>query len=77
MKGGIRPMEVTEVKNGVPVISTTPLTHEDLQREYDFLSAECFLKKLCTDGIINENERCKTMQKLRDKISPLYKEIRA
>lgn len=70
-------MEVTEVKNGVPVISTTPLTHEDLQREYDFLSAERFLKKLCTDGIINENERCKTMQKLRDKISPLYKEIRA
>ena len=70
-------MEITEVKNGVPVINTTPLTHEDLQREYDFLSAERFLKKLCTDGIINENERCKTMQKLRDKISPLYKEIRA
>ena len=77
MKGGIRPMEVTEVKNGVPVISTTPLTHDDLQREYDFLSADRFLKKLCADGIITGNERHKAMQKLRDKLSPLYKEIRA
>ena len=70
-------MEITEVKNGVPVINTTPLAHEDLQHEYDFLSAERFLKKLCADGIITENERCKALQKLRDKVSPLYKEIRA
>lgn len=70
-------MEVTEVKNGVPVINTTPLTHEDLQREYNFLSAERFLKKLCADDIITENERNKAMKKLRDKIAPLYKEIRA
>lgn len=70
-------MEVAEVKNGVPMIEPTPLTQEALQREYDFLSAERFLKKLCADGIITENERCKTMQKLRDKLSPLYKEIRA
>lgn len=70
-------MEVTEVKNGIPVINTTPLTHEDLQREYDFLSAERFINKLCAYSVITESERCKAMQKLRDKISPLYKEIRA
>lgn len=70
-------MEVTEVKNGVPVIECAPLTHDDLEREYSFLSAERFVKKLCSDGIITEDETVKIMQKIRDKISPLYKEIRA
>ena len=70
-------MEVTEVKNGVPVIEPAPLTHEDLQREYIFLSAEHFLKKLRSDGIITGDEMHKCLQKMRDKISPLYKEIRA
>ena len=70
-------MEVTEVKDVVPVIERAPLSHEDLKREYDFLSANRFVKKLFTDGIITEDEMHKIMLKIRDKISPLYKEIRA
>ena len=61
----------------MPNVETKPVTHEDLMNEYDFITMERFMKTMLTGGIITVGEFDKIMQKVRDKFSPLYPEIRA
>lgn len=50
-------MKVTKVEPGYAVTyEHTRITNEELQREYDFLLAEQYTKKLLDAGLITEEE---------------------
>lgn len=68
---------VTEVVNGAPVYPTTPITHEQLQGEFEYLTVVRFAKKLYSDGKITLDEFNKIKRKACEKFYPLYPEIRA
>lgn len=70
-------MEEKTVGTGIPEYKPKAITHEELQHEYAFLRAQRFAKRLLAEGKITECEFNKIMQKIRDKFSPLYPEIRA
>lgn len=70
-------MEEKEVTLTIPQYEAAPITHEALQREFNFLTARRFVEKMLNDGIITVDEFNKIMPKIRDKFSPLYPEIRA
>ncbi len=59
------------------IIEANLITSDDLQREYDFITVTRFMNSMLAQGKITDGEFHKIMQKVRDKFSPLYPEIRA
>ena len=68
---------MSDIMDLMPKVEIKPFTREDLLNEYDFITLEKGMKKMLEEGKITTDEFHKIMQKIRDKFSPLYPEIRA
>ncbi len=63
-------------KEDLPIYGPAPrMTHEQLQREYNYIVAEQITKKMLDKGLITENEYKKIMKENRKTFKPYLAEL--
>lgn len=66
-------MELQKIETGnMPQPEVTPITQEELQRDFDYMLAERFTKRMLKEGLISEEEYVSIMNKNRDNFSPFF-----
>lgn len=66
-------MELQKIETGnTPKPQVTPIKQEELQRDFDYMLAERFTKRMLQEGLISEEEYVSIMNKNRDNFSPSF-----
>ncbi len=66
-------MELQKIETGnMPKPQVTPIKQEELQRDFDYMLAERFTKRMLQEGLISEEEYVSIMNKNRDNFSPSF-----
>ena len=66
-------MELQKIEIGnMPKPQVTPIKQEELQRDFDYMLAECFTKRMLKEGLISKEEYVSIMNKNKDNFSPSF-----
>lgn len=66
-------MELQKIETGnMPQPEVKAITQEELQRDFDYMLAERFTKRMLQEGLISKEEYVSIMNKNRDNFSPFF-----
>lgn len=69
-------MELQKIETGnMPKPETSPITQEELQREFDYLLAERFTKRMLKEGLISDEEYTSIRNKNKTNFTPFLSAI--
>ncbi len=67
--------KITDKKNPLAVSDRKPISHEQLQREFDYHRAEKILRKMLEKELVSQEEFNKIMRLNRKSFSPILAQI--